>query len=46
MRNCLRLVRPVPLDVLAAGRSTARIENLDREKRPCRLFSLEITLFR
>jgi len=36
----------VPLDLLIAGKNTVRIENLDRKKRSCRLFSLEIALFR
>jgi len=36
----------LPLEVLIRGRNSVRIENLDRAKRSCRLFSMEIGLYR
>ena len=44
-RNCVKFYT-VPLDLLAAGKNVVTIENLGREKRSCRLFSLEIALYR
>ena len=36
----------VPLELIVSGKNTVKIENLDRKKRSCRLFSLEIALYR
>lgn len=36
----------VPLDAVIPGKNTIRMENLDKEKRSCKFFSLEIALYR
>ncbi len=36
----------VPLELIISGKNTVKIENQDRKKRSCRLFSLEIVLYR
>lgn len=44
-RNAVKFYT-VPLDVLISGKNAIRIENLDAEKKSCRLFSMELALFR
>ena len=36
----------VPLDAIIPGKNAVKLENLDREKRSCKFFSLEIALYR
>ena len=36
----------VPLELIVSGKNTVKIENLSRKKRSCKLFSLEIALYR